>query len=781
MPPTTGNDTINGGALATDIDGLAGDDLLILRYGNQINGVAVASLFITLPAPFLTSSLQLANGSVRNFSINNFECFDITVGYLNARIDLSQSDGDNRIVTGSRSDVIVVGSGSNVIFAGAGQDKVGLAQGVGHNNVNLGDGNDTVYAVELEDTVQGGAGIDVIRFDLSAHTAGVSLNLQGLSTSWLGFENFVGVLTDYDDVLRTTVFPNRGAGFYGGDGTDKLIINFSDSVTNLIFVHDYDTGEIELFRMYGSAQGDYITTGDGDDLLVGNAGNDTLYAGGGRDSVYGGAGDDILTADSFDDLIFGGTGHDSVLFDFSEMSHGVVLTKAAIGRIWKGTEQFYGGLTPFDDVLNAGAATANIGGGRGHDRLILDYSAATMPDQVNIVRFQFDYRSAKIIFSEAAAMDPLPYTGTIRLLEFEEFRITGTSQPDSFFMGRANDTVFGGLSSDTIRAGDGDDRIFGDQGHDVLNAGRGLDMALGGSGNDTFSGFDLEDTINGQSGHDEAIIDLRARTTAVRFDLSAPGEVAWQGIETVSGFMTRLNDHLTLGAILGASLNGSLGSDTVVLDYAELPRTATQHIGFSNESVVVYANSSVINPTDAWRAYFPNFENFVIRFGNGNDAAALGDGFGRNRLSGLGGNDTFFGSYGRDDLSGDDGNDYVFGDRGADNLYGGEGADTVEGGDGTDSLYGGMDDDLVVGGAGADRMTGGGGADVFWFAGASQTASDVITDYRTEDIIDISGGIQLEDVTVTRTNGDAFVRWAHGSIHLEDIGQRAINFSFASE
>jgi fibronectin-binding autotransporter adhesin len=103
---------------------------------------------------------------------------------------------------------------------------------------------------------------------------------------------------------------------------------------------------------------------------------------------------------------------------------------------------------------------------------------------------------------------------------------------------------------------------------------------------------------------------------------------------------------------------------------------------------------------------------------------------GNDQLSGLDGNDVFYGGGGNDLISaggGDDyanggyGNDTIDGHSGDDRLYGGPGNDVINGhtgndllsgGDGDDRLFGREGDDVLIGGNGADVLDGGVGNDL---------------------------------------------------------------------
>lgn len=140
----------------------------------------------------------------------------------------------------------------------------------------------------------------------------------------------------------------------------------------------------------------------------------------------------------------------------------------------------------------------------------------------------------------------------------------------------------------------------------------------------------------------------------------------------------------------------------------------------------------------------------VLAGGNGDDT--LDGGLGDDTLRGDSGRDTLRGGAGADALYG--GNDVDTLDGGADNdlLDGGNGDDTLLGGAGDDTLLGGNGNDVLRGGAGSDTLTGGSGDDIFQMFDLGGT--DVITDFRRGDRIDVSG---LDAITGGARDGFSWV------------------------
>ena len=125
------------------------------------------------------------------------------------------------------------------------------------------------------------------------------------------------------------------------------------------------------------------------------------------------------------------------------------------------------------------------------------------------------------------------------------------------------------------------------------------------------------------------------------------------------------------------------------------------------------------------------------------------------------------GSAGRDDLFSGNGDDTIKAAGGNDRLFG-------DGGN--DSLRGGAGDDVLYGGTGKDTLLGGADADTFVFRktaeGSRQTSqADVIADYQTSEIIDLSAidadtGVAGNQAFVLNTGGPLLA----GQLRVATVG-----------
>ncbi|MFN6122452.1 MAG: peroxidase family protein, partial [Actinomycetes bacterium] len=116
--------------------------------------------------------------------------------------------------------------------------------------------------------------------------------------------------------------------------------------------------------MHGTANGDRMRTGDGDDTIRGNDGNDRIESGIGNDQTIGGLGDDIITDTFGDDVLKGGDGDDYLGsgpgFDLNQGGSGDDFVVAGSDM----TETFGG---PGDDIIFGGDDSNTVFGDDGDD------------------------------------------------------------------------------------------------------------------------------------------------------------------------------------------------------------------------------------------------------------------------------------------------------------------------------------------------------------------------------------------------------------------------------
>jgi RTX calcium-binding nonapeptide repeat (4 copies) len=323
-------------------------------------------------------------------------------------------------------------------------------------------------------------------------------------------------------------------------------------------------------------------------------------------------------------------------------------------------------------------------------------------------------------------------------------RITNSGTINGFIStGRGNDVVTNsGLISEDVVLGDGNDKF--------VNVGTIEGYIDGGAGNDTFSTTTI---VNGVAKHGivDGFIFLGSGNdifTGGKFDDSVADEGGADKFNLGGGA-----DWFAaaFGAAAGSDgndvINGELGVDT----YSALESTAAVFVNLDSvehrETIldvpVVFAKNSAqgdqVSGGMVLKDTVLNFENAI---GGGGNDVLLGTS-GANWLQGNVGADYLRGYAANDTLEGGAGTDTLLGDAGNDTLDGGTEDDKLSGGANNDTLYGGAGADQLQGGLGRDTLYGDTGVDIFLYtliteSGLLKATRDVIADFGTEDVIDLS-------------------------------------------
>lgn len=411
---------------------------------------------------------------------------DTLLGWQDLALTYNALGGDDTINAQVANDIINAGDGndritdtggSNTIDAGTGNDWVWV-EGNGVNTISGGAGNDTVQtSFNANSTLDGGAGDDYL---LVWRTGGNPLTHNTL-IGGLGNDQLFGsasadtylfnrgdgadTVNDYDygvqGAMDTIAF---GAGIVQSDlslirSGDHLVIKIADpgnpasndQITIQWWYLDPAHNRIERFTfadssvltgagidtlpltVEGTAAGDSLSGGAGNDTLNGYGGNDSLTDMAGNNILNGGDGDDALTAGTGNDTFMGGAGADSVTDDGGDNT-----IDSGAGNdyvlIHNGTGTNIINTGDGDDTVQASYNADNtLNGGTGNDFLLVDRTGGS----------------------------PLYH--------------------NTFIGGLGNDQLFGSASTDTylFNRGDGSDTVndydYGAQGaNDTLSFGTGI-------------------------------------------------------------------------------------------------------------------------------------------------------------------------------------------------------------------------------------------------------------------------------------------------------------------
>ena len=277
----------------TSQDGGAGNDTLRGSSGSFFN------FMVGGPGADL-----LAGGGSANDTVFYFGATDVAVSLDNVANDGAAGEGDNVLdavenintaagndtVTGSAANnEISTGAGNDVLDAGAGDDEI--FAGAGDDSISGGSGDDQIQANEGADVVRGGDGNDNLSpgFTDGAVSDGADDLSGGPGTDRASLDTFGGV----SSIVTLNDLPDDGIpGANDNYHTDIEDINTAG-----------DAGE----TIIGSAAGNFLQTGAGNDVIDGRAGNDFLLSREGNDT--------ITARDGFADRIDCGPGTDTAIVD----------------------------------------------------------------------------------------------------------------------------------------------------------------------------------------------------------------------------------------------------------------------------------------------------------------------------------------------------------------------------------------------------------------------------------------------------------------------------------
>jgi Ca2+-binding RTX toxin-like protein len=475
--------------------------------------------------------------------------------------------------------------------------------------IDGGGGNDRIYAdrprgepdngVGNSDWVIGGAGRDLI-----VAGAGDDLVEAGADGVWIGAVNGMAITDVGGDIVN------------GGQGNDEI---YGDTKISLALA-------IANGNTQGASgvKGDWLSGGEGDDIVVGGNGNDVLTGGGGKDILIAGAGDDDILGDN----------------DWTAAMFNWTVTYQGDKRVFDpavGPEITTG---EGSDVIYAGRGNDYVWAGIGND----------------------------LVFGD---------DGNDRLF--------GNSGDDTLLGGAGNDSISGGIGSDYLDGGAGNDYLAGDEGDDILVGGAGNDNLKGGAGKDIYlfnkgDGIEtIDDTPDTVNRSDASVVVLgeglkrenvkfRKGSLWVDFGAADPSdpESSRDGIH-FEGF-----DYLNPEA---THVIGELRFfDGEVMTYSDILAQGFDIDGTDGDD-------------DGHDAAHPQLVGTGVAdrihgYGGNDTLAGLG---GNDALFGDAGNDQLQGGDGSDQLVGGDDDDVLFGDVGNDVLNGGAGADYLNGGAGDDT------------------------------------------------------------------------------------------------
>lgn len=551
--------TLIGNALDNHIQGGGGDDSISAGIGNDelVGGLG-------------TDTLDGGTG----YDVASYESSKASV-----TIDLKKGTASGIDIGSDKLkniEEVSAGSGNDILFA----SDVGnqLDGGAGNDTLTGGKGIDELLGGAGNDRLDGGAGFDCVNYETS--TSSITANLKtGIAS---GTDIGSDTLKNIEEICAgsgndTLIAADTGSQLEGGAGNDQL------------------NGGLKTDTLYGGDGNDIIDAGAGDDLIIGGdgAGDDIYKGGAGTDTVkyisaLSGIRVDLSTtvgtATSIESNDASHIGSDQ-LFDIEN----IIAGNYADTLIGSSSANNLSGEDGNDEIVgNAGNDT--LTGGNGSDTLNGGFGNDSMTGGLGDDTYMVDSASDKVIENANQGNDTIQTTLSSYTLSanFENlffigsaaFKGTGNTAANVISGGSGNDTLMGGTGIDTFNITAGTDSItdFGVGGAEILTVSSGaianVTVAAGwtatsassnsGTANLSTKGFAVNlSAIRTGSGFSVTNTGAAAQITGSAFADTLTGAA---GNDSLSGGLS--NDRLIGGKGVD-NLTGGSGSDTFIFSQGD--------------------------------------------------------------------------------------------------------------------------------------------------------------------------------------------------------------------
>ncbi len=781
-----GNDLLSGRGGADTLDGGDGDDILqggggndVLDGGDGIDTADFRDINVNAESPEgagVTADLSAGeagytapSGAAITDQISNVE--NLTGSENND--NLTGDDGANVIAGGAGDDVINGGAGDDVLRG----DALGTGEAITVTVENLlGEGG--TFLTPLWFGFHDGA-----NFDLFTEGEAASLGLERIAEDG----SVEGIAAEFsqqagENGVDATIIGGSGApGPIDPGETARFSLNVDPNAvgegfftwatmvipSNDAFLSVPDNALSDpIFDEYGDFIGPLVIERTGSDVLdagtevnneedaafLNQTARDTGLDENGVVGAHEGFNGSVGNPDGTPVNVLGGataagTIVDPVVGDFTADDDPIL--RITIDRVAGGNDVLDGGLG--DDVIDGGQGADTLIGGEGDDTLITDgLDVLAGGEGVDTADFS-DFAENTV------ANTPGAFNGVIVDLDVNSAGAAGTPGQDGAVLNAPPGAVaVGGVvpaanqllavtDVENLIGSDFNDGLFGNNEVNVISAGDGNDLVHGFGGGDFLAGGDGLDTILFSAAPTGVTVDLNAQVSAEAFDAIAAngsgptassggaGQDVLSGFENVTGSAT--GDDVIIGDGVANTILGQGGDDNLS--------------GGGGDDIVRGGSG----------------EDLIT---GGEGADTLDGGADADILIGRSGEDRLIGRGGDDAINGGGGADLLRGGGGRDALNGGAGQDLLLGNGGADILNGGNGADRLIGGRAADNLTGGDGADTFVFNGVS--GSDIVTDFASNDLIEITGGASgFDDLEIEDTGVGALISFAQADILLLNV------------
>lgn len=647
----SGNDIIIGGVSGDTLNALSGNNIILGDHGD------------------ITYTINSNNQrSLQTVTTSNFDY------------------GDNDTITsGDGVDILFGGTAADTITAGNGKDLLVGDQGVAYYV-----DNELVYLETINVTPTSLTVLRVLPGDATNDNIVNLSDLAKLATNF-GMSNVDGIPMTWSD------------GDFNGDGVvdlvdlAKLAANFNRSAPlSIVAVDEDDTlnGNLGNDILIGGQGSDTINTGDGDNLVLGDNGyvdftsndNDASTLDfietdnpehGDVDHITSGSGNDIILGGTAGDQIHAGAGNDLIMGEFARISGDIDATQLPFTPQFTFISIFEQHPDAGNDLIHAEAGNDIILGQQGADTI---YAGDGDDDLTGGHNLSDGYdANDKLDGGDGQDITSPVFFGN-------DFIAGGTGDDEIF--GQLGDDIIQGDGSIDVNASasrnslgqliltpsfetalDGDDYIEGNGGSDVIFGNLGQDDIIGGSSNifslDTIEMRpDTSDIIFGGAG---TRID-RNEYASIDNGNSDSATIDIVDEHTLDADMI-LGDNGNIYRFVGYNNTvGGDGSQNIQLDSGFL---AYNYDNYAESRRLIVRAVELID-------YTPGGEDLNALVGNA-DTTINPD---------RGAADEIHGGIGDDAVYGMVGDDIIFGDAGDDDLIGGYGANWISGGTGQDGILG---------------------------------------------------------------------------------------------
>jgi Ca2+-binding RTX toxin-like protein len=468
-----GNETMNGGSGIDTIDHTIWNGDYVFNMTTGLTNWA-GELYLNFENAIMGGGNDSVTG---NASVNR-----INGGAGNDTLD--GGAGNDRLFGGNGNDSLIGGAGKDTLYGGNDND---IIRSDGDSGSYYGDaGNDLMYSGLGNETMNGGSGIDTI--DHTIWNGDYVFNMTTGLTNYggelyLNFENAImGSGNDNVTGNASANTINGGAGndiLNGGDGNDSLI---GDAGTDTL----YGGNGNDIIRSDGDS-GSYY--GDaGNDLMYSGLGNETMDGGSGIDTID----HTIWNGDYVFNMTTGLTNYGGELylnFENAIMGGGNdnVTGNASANTIngGAGNDTLYGGSG--NDVLDGGTGADIMYGGVGNDTYYVDANVEFFSDGV----YEYANEGIDTIISSVGYfIDYSIWVENLTLTGTADFGY-GNNLNNTIIGNSANNNLWGNSGNDSLSGGAGNDRLngygyFGSTEYDTLTGGLGADTFELGNSSDSY-------------------------------------------------------------------------------------------------------------------------------------------------------------------------------------------------------------------------------------------------------------------------------------------------------